>query len=82
MSVLSMLAPRNACLAAKKIHLAKLNERSAASRRLSTFNVDVKCPLQIMLVISISYSQLATSSPGSKCRRQHGQTVSGSINFV
>ena len=43
MSVLSMLAPITSCLAATKIHLAKLNERFAASSQLRTFNVDVRC---------------------------------------
>ena len=82
MPVLSMLTPRYSCLAATKIHIAKPNERSAASSRLITFNVDVRCSSQVNLVIRMSYSQLGTSSSGSKCGRQHGQTVSGSINFI
>ena len=42
MPMLLMLTPRNSCLAAPKIHLAKLNEHSAASNRLNIFNADVR----------------------------------------
>ena len=43
MYVLSMMIPRNSCLAAPKIRLVNLTDRPAPSTRLSTSNVDVKC---------------------------------------
>ena len=43
MPLQSITTPRNSCLAAIKINLAKLNERAAASSQLSMFNVDVMC---------------------------------------
>ena len=60
-----MVIPRNSCLAAPKIHLAKLTDRPAASSRLSTFSVEVRCSFQVTLAIRMSSSQLATSSCGS-----------------
>ena len=65
MPVLSMIIPRNSCLAAPKIHLAKLAERPAASSRLSTFMIEVRCSSQVTLAIRMSSSQLVTSSSGS-----------------
>ena len=41
MPVLSMAIPRNSCLAAIKIHLAKLANCPTASSRLSTFDDNV-----------------------------------------
>ena len=43
MSVLSMIIPRNSCLVAQKKYLAKLTDWPAASSRLSTFSVEVRC---------------------------------------
>ena len=60
-----MIIPGNSCLAAPKIYLAKLTDRPAASSRLSTFNVNVRCSSQVTLTIRMSSSQLATSSSGS-----------------
>ena len=58
---LSMIIPRNSCLAAPKIHLAKLNDRSAARNRLETFNVDVRCSSQVTLAIRTASSQPASN---------------------
>ena len=66
MPVLSMIIPRNSCLGAPKIHLAKFTDRPAASSRLSTFIIGVRCSSQVTLAIRISSSQLATSSSGSR----------------
>ena len=65
MPVLSMIIPRNSCLAAPKIYLAKLTDRPAASNRLSTFIIEVRCSPQVTLAIRMSSSQLVTSSSGS-----------------
>ena len=65
MPVLSIIIPRNPCLAAPKTHLAKLTDRPAASGRLSTFINKVRCSSQVTLAIRISSSQLATSSSGN-----------------
>ena len=91
MHVLMVITPRNSCLAATTIHLAKKTERPAAiSSRLSTFNIGVRCSSYVTLVIRMSSSQLAMTSPGSlsvsydpyKRERQHSQTISHSIKFV
>ena len=37
-----MIISKNSCLAAPKIHLAKLTDRPAASSRLSTFSVEMR----------------------------------------
>ena len=60
-----MIIPRNSCLAAPKIYLAKLTDRPAPSSRMSTFNVNVRCSSQVTLAIRMSSSQLAMSSSGS-----------------
>ena len=65
MPVLSIILPRNSFLAAPKMHLAKLSDKPAASNRLSTFIIEVRCSSQVTLAIRISSSQLATSSSGS-----------------
>ena len=65
MLVLSIIIPRNSCIAAPKMYLAKLTDKPAASNRLSTFTVEVRCSSQVTLAIRMSSSQLATSSSGS-----------------
>ena len=65
MSVLSIVIPKNSCLAAPKMHLAKLTDKPAASNRMSTFIIEVRCSSQVTLVIRMSSSQLATSSSDS-----------------
>ena len=65
MPVLSIIIPRNSCLAASNMHVAKLTDNPAASNRLSTFIMEVRCSSQVTLAIRMSSSQLATSSSGS-----------------
>ena len=65
MPVLLIIIPRNSCLAAPKMHLAKLTDKPAASNRLSAFSIEVRCSSQVTLAIRMSSSQLATSSSGS-----------------
>ena len=65
MPVLSMTIPRNSCLAAPKMYLAKLTDRPSASSRLSTFTIEVMCSSQVTLANKMSSSQLARSSSGS-----------------
>ena len=65
MPVLSIIIPRNSCLAAPKMHLAKWTDKPAASNQLSTFMIEVRCSSQVTLAIRMSSSQLATSSSGS-----------------
>ena len=71
MPVLSTLTPRNSCLAAAKVYLAKLNEPSAASNRRSTFNVDVRCPFQAWVrpypALLTSYGCLPVSLEAVSC---------------
>ena len=55
---------------------------SYGSNRLNIFNVDVRWSFQVTLAIGMPYSQLASSSSGNRCGRQHGQTASDSIDFV
>ena len=63
MPVLPMIIPRNSCLAASNIHLAKLTDRSAASSRLSTFIIEVRCSPQVTLAVRISSTQLSSRRP-------------------
>ena len=65
MPVLSIIIPRNSCLAAPKMHLVKLTYKPAASNRLSTFIIEVRYSSRVTLAIRMSSSQLATSSSRS-----------------
>ena len=65
MPVLSIIIPRNSCLAGPKMHLAKLTDKPAASNRLIIFIIEVRCSSRVTLAMRISSSQLATSPSGS-----------------
>ena len=62
---LSMIIPRNSCLADQKTHLAKCTDRPAASSRRSTFIIEIRWSSHVTLAVRMSSSQLVTSSFGS-----------------